>query len=75
MMFGRFVLAPNVRFEAAQLGRNEVAPIEAAAKPEIFRNSRLVFLSIIIPFDDHCAGCGLIILTFFSIRPTLTLQI
>ena len=70
-MFGRFILALVVRFEAAQLGRNEVAPSEAAAKPEILRNSLLVFLSIIIPFDNHCVLCGLIISIFFSVRPTL----
>jgi hypothetical protein len=50
-MFGRFVFMLVIRLSEAQLGSIEDAPSEAAAKLVILRNSLLVLLSIIAPFD------------------------
>ena len=52
MIFGRFSPAPVVRPILVQLGNSEDAPIEAAAKPVILRNSLLVCLPIIAPLDN-----------------------
>ena len=52
MIFGRFPPIEVVWPIPAQLGNNEDAPIEAAAKPVILRNSLLVCLPIIAPLNN-----------------------